>query len=225
MDPLVDQSCILSPAQAIDVAAATGKGVVVEPAAAVLQPRQDTGPCSLKQFKLDGPSGLLLHDCRPGSYPAAADEIADPHLNHVTTRSLLSMARSKRARSRNHPSRSSQNLIPQTCRGLSGRLAPGSQTDCPMTSSPRQPLSAGGIGTAAVQETKGEWVAFCRSAYRPVFYKSRHSRMRRDLAGSRRRRSGPGGLSGVIARSAHRSIHDDHDASILWLAHSGDGGQ
>jgi hypothetical protein len=64
-------------------------------------------------------------------------------------RSLLSMAKSKRARSRSRPSRSNQKRIAHTCCGFSARLAPasrpafqgrlsrvaGSNSECPIASS------------------------------------------------------------------------------------------
>jgi hypothetical protein len=108
-----------------DGVVATREGVVVDRTSAVLQPCQDAGPRGLYEFELDGSSGLPLYDRHPDSLPAAANEIADPDLNHVTTAQLVVDGEVEVTLSRSRPSRSSQNLIAQTCCGLSGRLAPG----------------------------------------------------------------------------------------------------
>ena len=43
-------------------------------------------PRGLKEFKLNGPAGLLLDDDRAGSNPTAADKVAD--LDNVTPTQL-----------------------------------------------------------------------------------------------------------------------------------------
>jgi hypothetical protein len=87
-DPLIDQPRILPCAQMVGVVIAARKGVVVERPAAVPQSGGDTGPRGLKQFELNGPSGLLLHYGNPQPHPATADEIADPNFDDVTAPQL-----------------------------------------------------------------------------------------------------------------------------------------
>lgn len=77
--------------------------------------REHAGPCRLKEFELHRPAGLLLHNDRTGSDAAAANQIPDANLHHVAAAELAVMARSNSARTRSRRSRSSQNLIAQTC--------------------------------------------------------------------------------------------------------------
>jgi hypothetical protein len=104
---------------------------------------------SVEQFELNWPVRLLLHDRCPRPQPATTDEFANPNFHDVAAAQLASTARSNRARSRNRPSRSSQNRIAHTCCGFSACFAPtiwpafqgrrsraaGSNSECPIVPS------------------------------------------------------------------------------------------
>ena len=82
--PLIDQPGKLSSAEMLRTVVPARKNVVVGRTIMVLEPSQDADASRLKQFELDGPACLLLHDGRSCSHPDTADEIADPDFDDVT---------------------------------------------------------------------------------------------------------------------------------------------
>ena len=145
-DPLINEASMLPSADMIGMIDPAWKDEVVERAAAAFKPRQNTAASRFEELELNGSACFLLNDDRACTNPATAGEIADLDFNDVAPRSLLSIARSNIARSRRRRSRSSQNLMAQTCCGFSARLppsfrptfhgrrslAPGSYSECPI---------------------------------------------------------------------------------------------
>lgn len=64
------------------------KYIIVQCAAAPIQPSEQARPSIRQQFELNGPSRFLLHHDCPRSDLSAADNVADLHLHQVTTPKL-----------------------------------------------------------------------------------------------------------------------------------------
>jgi hypothetical protein len=62
--PLIDKSSILPSADMIGVIDPARKDELVKRAASAFEPRQNAAAGGLKEFKLNGPAGLLLDDDR-----------------------------------------------------------------------------------------------------------------------------------------------------------------
>ena len=81
------------------------KNVVIGRTIMVLEPSQDADASRLKQFELDGPACLLLHDGRSCSHPDTADEIADPDFDDVTEADCPHLLRLQRSFGADHTTR------------------------------------------------------------------------------------------------------------------------
>ena len=103
--------------------APTGKHKIIERASSTFEPRENAVTSRFEELELHRSSGFLLQDGRARTSPLLT---ISPILIFTISqpRSLLSIARSNIARSWSLCSRSSQNLIAQTCCGFNARLAP-----------------------------------------------------------------------------------------------------
>lgn len=106
-DPLFNQAGVLAGAQVAHIVDAAREDEIVERAAATVEPGQQCFACFGHQLKLNGSVGFLLDDRRP--VPDGMTVMMSPIfiLTMSQPRSLLSIARSNSARSRNRrcPSR------------------------------------------------------------------------------------------------------------------------
>src|SRR5215217_7492150 len=103
---------------------AAGKGNVVDGSAPPLQPSEQTASRVCSDFELNWSSGLLLNHHGPGADHRAGYKGANLDFHEITPPNLLSIARSKSARSRIQPSRSRKNRMDQIWRTLKACLAP-----------------------------------------------------------------------------------------------------
>ncbi len=122
--PFVYEARILPRAQVSGAINTARENIVVDCAATSLQPRQEARPNVSSQLELHWPSGLLLNDHRARLISAPETRSAILILTMSHPRSLLSIARSNRARSRSRPSRSRKNRTAHICFCVSGRLVP-----------------------------------------------------------------------------------------------------
>jgi len=122
--PFVDKSRILACAHVRRMIHPARKGVILNRSSSPLQPCKQASTSIRHQFELHRPTGLLLNYDRSSAHFPARDEIPILIFNRSHPRSLLSIARSKSARSRSRCSRSRWKRIAHICRGFNGRFAP-----------------------------------------------------------------------------------------------------
>jgi hypothetical protein len=123
-NPIRNKARILARGYAAVRTATTGEQKLARPLFGGLRIIIDGLPSLFAQFESDRLPGFLLPDrCAIRRVPTGGD-ILNPDGDHVTARSLLSIARLNMARSRARPSIWSFVRIDQTCLGRSGGLAP-----------------------------------------------------------------------------------------------------
>lgn len=86
--PLVHQAGVLARAHVRHVVVSARENVVVERAAAALQPSSHRFPGSLHQLELDGSLRLLLHDYCASAHAPTRNDIANADLDLVATAQL-----------------------------------------------------------------------------------------------------------------------------------------
>ena len=122
-DPFVYQAGVLPRAHVVGVIDPARECIVVDRAPTPFKPSQKAGSDVAGDLKLDWPTRLLLNNDRTGPNVRPGDQIILIFIRSQP-RSLLSIARSNKARSRTRPSRSRKKRTAQICFCVSGRLVP-----------------------------------------------------------------------------------------------------
>jgi hypothetical protein len=88
LDPLIDESGVLARAEVAGMVDSARKSVVVDRAASMFEPGEQTRSDISCQLELHGFSGLLLDDDRSGPDVRSRYEIADLDFHQVATAQL-----------------------------------------------------------------------------------------------------------------------------------------
>ena len=83
-DPVINQSSILSCAQVAVAVYPAREGIIINSAASTLEPRPEAGSYTTRQFELNRPVRLLLHDGRSSSDLTSSNQVANLELDQVT---------------------------------------------------------------------------------------------------------------------------------------------